>query len=373
MAVISEDAIRELAAFRGTEAHVTTCYLDVDGRRYVRAQDYEHELDRLLREARDHAGTDASVADDLRRMSEYVRAGVDRSRTRGLAMFACSAQGLWKVVALPVPVRNRILVNRAPAVGQLEHVLHEYERFGVLLADKQRARMFVFELGELTDHSELLEELPRDYDARGHSDQGYDREQHHVEELTHQHLRHAADVAFQIFQEHRFEHLTIGAPDAIARELEGALHPYLRERLRGRINVAVGAGLEEIRHAALDLEAEVERRAEADRVERLRDAVGSGTKGVAGLDAVLAALNEHRVERLLVSDGFGEPGWRCDGCATLATVGRTCKGCGAEMERLDDVVEDAVEQALAEGAKVDICVGNADLDVLGRVGALLRY
>ena len=43
------------------------------------------------------------------------------------------------------------------------------------------------------------------------------------------------------------------------------------------------------------------------------------------------------------------------------------------MEPLDDVVEDAVEDALASGIKVDICVGNADLDVLGRVGALLRY
>ena len=28
---------------------------------------------------------------------------------------------------------------------------------------------------------------------------------------------------------------------------------------------------------------------------------------------------------------------------------------------------------VAQGAKVEICVGNADLDVHGRIGALLRY
>ena len=33
MAVITEAAIRELAGFRGQDAPVTTCYLDVDGRR----------------------------------------------------------------------------------------------------------------------------------------------------------------------------------------------------------------------------------------------------------------------------------------------------------------------------------------------------
>ena len=46
---------------------------------------------------------------------------------------------------------------------------------------------------------------------------------------------------------------------------------------------------------------------------------------------------------------------------------------GAPMERVDDVVEDAIEEALTQGVPVTICVGNADLDVLGRIGALLRY
>ena len=32
-----------------------------------------------------------------------------------------------------------------------------------------------------------------------------------------------------------------------------------------------------------------------------------------------------------------------------------------------------IEEALTQGLPVTICVGNADLDVLGRVGALLRY
>jgi hypothetical protein len=43
------------------------------------------------------------------------------------------------------------------------------------------------------------------------------------------------------------------------------------------------------------------------------------------------------------------------------------------MDHLDDVVEHLVEQLIVEGTTVDICVGNADLDVAGRIGALLRY
>jgi hypothetical protein len=43
------------------------------------------------------------------------------------------------------------------------------------------------------------------------------------------------------------------------------------------------------------------------------------------------------------------------------------------MSHVDDVIEEAVEEALAQRVKVDICVDNADLDVLGRIAALLRY
>ncbi|CAN5737585.1 hypothetical protein BH24ACT3_BH24ACT3_03290 [soil metagenome] len=378
MAVITEDAIRELAGFKGEEAPVTTCYLDVDGRRFHRHQDYEQELDRVLRDARakldgggDLNGATASVRDDLRHIEEYVRAGFDRSRTRGLVIFACSAHGLWQVVPLPVPVRSRVVINHTPAVAQLESVVQEYDRFGVLLADRQRARMFVFELGELLECSERVDELPRDYDDRGERERGDVAP--HVAELAHQHLRRAAAMAFKVFQEHGFDRLTIGAPEPLTHELEAALHPYLRERLCARIDAAVGASTEEVRSAALELEAEVEREREMVLVERLREAVGAGRRGVAGLEAVLGALAERRVEHLLVSEDYAEPGWRCPETEVLAVKGPKSPVTGRPMDRVDDVVEDAVEEAMNQGCDVEICRGNADLDVLGRIGALLRY
>ena len=160
---------------------------------------------------------------------------------------------------------------------------------------------------------------------------------------------------------------------AIASDLESLLHPYLRDRLRGRVHVQVGGSIEEIRAAAVDMERRVERRKEADIVQRLREAVASGRRGVAGLGPVLEALGDRRVDRLLVSQGYQEAGWRCPSCEALAIVGRKCARCGASMDPLDDVVEEAFEAALSQSCRVEICLENADLDVLGRIGALLRY
>ena len=372
MAAITEAAIRELASIKGERAPITSCYLDVDGRRLARSKDLEHEVDVVLKGARAKADGDYSVINDLRRIEQYVHDGLDRSRVRGLAIFACSAERLWQVFELPVPVRTRVVVNHVPAVGQLESVLHEHEPIGVLMADRQRARMFVFELGELVERSELFEQVPRETDIRGLRDRGGDHPQV-LEEHTQQHLRNAAQVAFAVWSQHPFAHLAIAAPDHLAGQLESDLHPYLRERLCGRLAVPVTVNHGEVLAAAQQVESRVERRREAQVVERLREAVAAGRKGVAGLADAVDALGDHRVDTLVVSQGFAAPGWRCGGCDRLAAIGRRCKRCGGEMVEIDDLVEDAVEEALAQSCQVEICVGNADLDVMGRVGALLRY
>src|SRR5690606_22865111 len=157
------------------------------------------------------------------------------------------------------------------------------------------------------------------------------------------------------------------------QDLEQLLHPYLRERVEARCPIAVGAPDEVVRLAALAIEAEVERRKEAEAVARLRESAGAGRRGVAGLDATLRALVDRRVEMLLVSVGYSAEGWRCLGCGWIGRVGRVCPVCERDMAPVDDVVEEAVEEALAQSCEVEMCDGNADLDVLGRIGALLRY
>lgn len=370
MPAISEHAIRELACFSGTDAPVTSCYLDVDGRHHPRREDYERRLEAMLRRG---AGQAEPAPDpvDAERIRDYVCSGFDRSRVRGVAAFSCSAHGLWRTVELPIPVRDQLVVSPSPYVRQLEAVVTENRRFGVLLADRQRARLFVYELGELVERDELFEELPRDWD----DDRGLrwkDRLPHHVAELAHQHLRHAADVAFRAWQEQGFDHLVLGAPDEIAGELERMLHPYVHDRLVGRVKVSVGAPEAEIGDAALAVEAEVEAAKEAELVAALREATGRGT-GVHGLEATLQALGERRVDTLLVSRGFAAEGWRCPSCGWLAAVGPSCPVCEGAMDRAADVVEHAVESALVQSCRVQICAGNPDLDVLGRIGALLRY
>ncbi len=370
---INASRIRDLAGFKGLDAPVTSLYLDVDGRRRIRARDVEVALERMARPVRerDHPEGHASVCADLDRMEAYVRGGIDRSRARGLAVFACSAHDFWEVETLAVPVADRLVVNHTPYVRELEAVVARHERYALLLADRQRARLFLFHQGELTDKGDHLDLLPRHDDDGGQM--GKDQVAGHTAAAAHRHLKQAAAAAFALFQEQGFDHLVLCGPEDVTAEIERDLHAYLRERIAGRAHLAAGATEDEIRQVADDVEAGVQRALEAATVGRLRQAVGAGAGGVGGLDAVLQALVAHRVDTLLVSEGFEAPGWRCRACAWVGTLGRRCPLCGTDMEQVADVVEEAVEEALVQACRVAVCRDNADLDVLGRVGALLRF
>lgn len=371
MAPITKERIRELARFTCDGNDVVSVYVDVDGKRHPKYADVESRVERLVRSAADGATKSATV--DLKRIEAHLKKGLDRAHTRGVAIFACDKGGLWEVVELPVPVRDQVVVNAMPHVNQLEGVLERSERFGILLADKQRARMLVFELDELVDKSELFEELPRHDDDAGNRDRLHAKD--HIEAAAHAHLKHAAQVAFEAYQREPFEHLILAAPDEIANELERDLHSYLQERLAGRCPLPVTSSESAIRDAIVAIEERVEREREAQAVARLREAVAMGNGGVAGLEAVLKALDERRVDRLLVSDGYEAPGWRCRSCGHIGAkspADHSCPVCAEGMTKVEDVIGEAVDEALTQGCRVDVCV-NADLDVQGRIGALLRF
>ncbi len=369
MAGLSAETVRKLAAFRGGQGPVVSVYLDVDGRRHLRPGDYERQLDLLLREAAAGEAKDR-IGADLERISKHVRSGIDRSRVRGLVMFSCVPEKLWEVIELPVELRDQVAVNDRPQLAQLQRLKETSRRIGVLLADRQRARVMIFSLGEVVYRSELFDELPRHEDDKGE----WDRDHVHDHQLAaaRHHLRRAADAAFTAFQREGFDHLVLCAPEEIAPELKGALHSYLRDRLVALVGTPVSASDDEVRAAVQKVDDQLEEARVRQLVGALRERV-SQNSAVAGLSDVLTALVERRVETLLVSPGYEAPGWRCPSCNHLATVGPGCPVCGGTMNQVDDVVDEAVTAAVRVSCPVVFCPGDADLDVLGRIGALLRY
>ena len=111
---------------------------------------------------------------------------------------------------------------------------------------------------------------------------------------------------------------------------------------------------------------------EREALDRLAQGVGSGGRGAAGLAQVLAAVNEARVEILLVARGLTAAGV-CDPATGLLYATPEEVPDGATATPVADVVEKAIERAIEQSAEVMGIRHHDDLGPLGGIGAVLRY
>jgi peptide chain release factor subunit 1 len=374
MTGLDRGLLRALARWDPGGAPITSLYLTVDGRRFPRRADYQVRLDELLRAARARAADldrdeRRSVEGDLSAMSGFVRDEFDRADTRGIALFASSARGLWEVVPVPRPVRDRVVVAPQADLRPLEALLETYPPVCVALVDYARSRLFLVELGRIQEVGDVVDDVPNRHERGGHAQMRFQR---HVDDHRTKHLKRTADAMFRLSRRRAFDHLVLAGPAEGHREIEALLHDYLRRRIRASVTLPMTATAAEVLDRVLDIEEEIERERERAAVERLSNESAAKGAGVAGLDPTLEALAAGRVSELVVSIDAASPGFRCDGCGRLARDGGSCPACGARMAPVPDVVEAAVAAALRSGADVETVLGDG-LESVDGIGALLRF
>jgi peptide chain release factor subunit 1 len=373
---ITRGRLRRLAEFRPEHGRVLSVFFNLAPSEYAtpaaRATELTsvmHAAERAIADAGELAHAErAALAEDVERVRGVLQdSGVAAEGTHGVAVFACGPAGLLETVRLAQALESRAVVDSRPYVEPLVQV-GAPERWGVLLANRREGRIFQGDGDVLEETDRIHDDVHRKHDQGGWSQSNYQRS---VEKEKLDHLERVAEVLFAIHKERPFDRLLVAAPEELAPELEGRLHAYLRERLAGRVALDVeNSGLDEVRAATAQVIEERARRREREALDRLVQGVGSGGRAAAGLADVLAALNEARVETLLVAQGYSAAGRVDRESGMLAPT----DGPGpATLEEVPDVVGPAIDRALAQAADVLVIRRHDDLGPLGGIGAVLRF
>ena len=136
--------------------------------------------------------------------------------------------------------------------------------------------------------------------------------------------------------------------------------------------------MEEILAQVQEMEAEQERRLEAQRVELLiasaRD--GAGETAVLGQEQTLLAVRAKKARLLVAEEDFHQAGGRCPNCGYLGEWEQgTCPFCEMALRPEPDIIEAALKRVLDEGGEVDVLRSPETrhaLEPYGRIGALLH-
>ena len=373
--------LRRLAELKPDGCKVLSLYLNLDPSDFAtpqaRSTAVRSLIDDAQRRVRDADGLEPgqreSLKRDIERVEKYFNGDSGYARgAHGLAIFAASAADLFEVAKLPRPVHSDVVIDDSPYVEPLAEVVRQGD-WGVLLATRRTARILRGSLEGFLEVDVIEDDVHRWHDQGGWSQARYQRG---IQKEAKDHLHHASETLFKRHRRNPFEALVIGCPEEISGDLEAELHPYLRERLVGRIEIDVeNASPDQILAAVRPLWEERQRKRERDLLDRMAEGVGKGGRAAVGTADVVAALNEQRVEALLLGGDFEEPGVVCRSCGFIGTgqLEGECPADGGELERREDLRENLVERAITQAADVVNVQFHDDLEMRGHVGALLRF
>ena len=376
MPEIDREFLRKLAEWSSNGVPVSSLYLDVDGRRYPRRQDYMvrakelcHDLKRRAQDEGLDRQARISVSEDAARMLDYLNT-MDRGPTRGVALFSASKADLWESVTAPRPLPDRASLERYPYVIPLEALVETYESFCTTLVDRAKARIFLARMGQIQERTDILDDVPGQHDQGGWSQSRYQR---HIEDHAAQHLKRVAEVVLRFHKVRKFDHLILAGPEEIIPEFERFLHDYLKRRIAARVILPMNAAAADVLEKSLGVEEEIEKARERQVTERLAAESSAGRNGIMSLAPVLEALNFERVETLVVPFGLSAPGASCVANGHLAVSGSECAICKSRLEPMPDVIDSAVASAMRQGSRVEILSLLDPEETAKDIGALLRF
>ncbi len=370
----TERTLRRLARFRAVRDGVLSLYLTFGPtggeRRNIRAA-VDSALDRLSES----------------QLSEQQRAGLERERRsahrffrrqlslsgRSLILFACEPRGLWELFQLQVPALSIARFADRPAVSQLAAILDEQERYGILILDKERARILSVYLGEIENDIQIKNGYPGRTAAGGWAQSRYQR---HREAHLHTHVLTAVDALAREQRRRGFDRILVGGPDGARAALLGALPRGLRSRVAGTFACELFASDRAVLKRARKLMEAAEREAEEALVGHIME--GARNRGLAaiGWEQTLPALLEGRIHKLVLVEGLRKRGRNCPrGHLAAGRGSRLCSLCQEPVGASQDLTEAAVGAALDTQASVEMVRGQAArrLRNEGGICAILRY
>jgi peptide subunit release factor 1 (eRF1) len=370
-----EKLLKHLLDFEPIPAPVISLYLDASvneqGQRtflpFVKKQ-----LNERSKSYENNSEERQSFEEDFVRIMRYLESEVPTS-VQGLAIFACSASEDWFEVGLfAAPFeRNRLFISDRPHFYPLARMIDQYRRYAVVLADTNRAQIFVFAAGRAVDKQEIENVKTKHTKVGGWSQARYQRHEQNY------HLHHAKEVVEmleKIVLDENIEAIILAGDEATVIPL---LREQMPKTIQEKVVDALSLGIDTPEHELLEESLTAFQRhdslTDTEKVERLLNEYRADDLGVAGVPETLAALSNGQVEEMLIV--ANAKGIQFDE-EEVDKVLKLYKNDEALPDPLNQrtVADELVRRAnVYSSAKVTFIEDSTRLEQLGGVGAFLRY
>jgi len=370
-AMFKRGDLRELAAVQA-ETPILSVYLNVDPTERT-TDEYKLALRQMLKQVEGLA-----APEDIEALERFFDHEYDWSG-RGVVIFSNVKEEFWRTYSLAVPVASGVTVARKPYIWPLAALVDAYGSYAVAQVDRQGARLLLFEMGELqVSDGYVGEEVRRLKKGRGSSGGqgrrgGAPVSSRREEETAQRNIREAVKATRRFCRKYKPQRLIIAGAEPTVVKFREALPKSLQKKVIGSFSADMNAPEPEIRERSTEILRQVEKEREASLVEAVFTAAAKGRGGVIRLADTLGAAHEGRIQTLVISRDYHQPGYQCRNCAYITDQPlEVCPFCGDEFAEIADATEALVTKVIEDGGRVEVVDDHPKIAEFG-VGALLRY
>ncbi|NTU75526.1 MAG: hypothetical protein HGA53_01840 [Anaerolineaceae bacterium] len=366
--MLTEINLREMLAFTAAEP-VLSVYLNTEPTSGT-AETHKLKLRTLLK--------DTALPEDVNAIERYLDHEYNWSG-RGVAIFSCVPKGFFRAYPVAIPVLDMVHVGERPSLKPLAEIFDNYGGYGVVLLDKQGARLFFFHLGELREQEGYIGD-PVKHTKQGGSSSvhgqrgGTAGQTHYADELVDRNMKEIAARSSHFFEENHIRRILIGGSDDNVAQFRSMLAKNWQSLVVGTFRMNMNASQAEVLAEAMQIGLHAEQQKESRLIDELITTARKDGLAVLGLEDTLKAVNEKRVSLLMVANGYRKAGYACKACHALTLdAASTCAICGGEVQPAADVVDAAVNVVLRSNGDVEVASESPALESAGRILARLRY
>lgn len=303
-----------------------------------------------------------------REMVEPILAEPPIKGEKGRIVIASAPLNFLEVYRVGVKLEPIVVWDRSPFLLPLARLKEDYEDYGLMLLDSQEARLFLIRSGILEEKDRAKIDLMNKHKKGGWSQMRYNR------------LRRGAIKTFltqliddlQSYEDlGKMKGLVVAGPGEAKHQFVDMLPSSLRDNFLGTVDLPMETPAGDLLKLSEEISRSEKHIDSQALAERLKEAVLRGGPAAYGLAEVRKALENGRVNHLLISEGFALPGMICMSCHHVHAEGERCPTCGGELAALR--LEELYVMAEKTGAEVVLVEGDEFLDSIGHVGAILRY
>lgn len=171
--------------------------------------------------------------DDINRMERYILDEFDTHAKRSLAMFSAGKK-LWESFSFEFYLPPLCVVSYSPYTKPITEALHAYNKYFVLLVDREKARLFTVHLGEIEEHKDVLNgAVPQNVRQINDAWMRQDKIFRHIEDHLHRHLGLIAQATSNFALENGIHFMVLGGHRQLLSKIKEHLPTSVAKMILG--------------------------------------------------------------------------------------------------------------------------------------------